>query len=180
MAEPDRGESEPALSLFAHPPQGIGKIPAGIAEAARFLEAMLQGESVEFALVELVRRFGVNGLPLGEGKGAAAKVDIDGLFFPAYEKTLDGACPGIVGTVILETRQIEISAQLVVDATQDVDVEPGSHAEGIVVRLNDRAEVFLEVETDEHQITVVRCIPQAREELAGLRWGKIPYVGAEK
>src|SRR5208282_1509549 len=95
-------------------------------------------------------------LPLGEGEGPAAKLDEDALLFPAYEEALDGPGARVVGVVVFEPGEGEVPAQLVVDSTQDIKVEPGSHPLGVVVSQKQDVQVFFQVEADEDIVTDVQ------------------------
>src|SRR5262249_37294405 len=78
-------------------------------------------------------------------------VEIHVLVAQAYQVHLDAVQAGVVEGAVAEPVEMEVGPQLAVDAGQQVKVEVGRHAAGVVVgRLEDR-QVFLQIESQAHR-----------------------------
>src|SRR3984885_1833066 len=66
------------------------------------------------------------------------------------EVHLDAMPFGIVESVVLEGGEIEIRAQLAVDAHQEIEIELGSHALGIVISAIENVGRLFQIDAD-HQ-----------------------------
>ena len=73
----------------------------------------------------------MDGLARAEAEAAAAHVDV--LLAPADQVHLDAAVARIVDRLVPEGGEVESAAELAVDAGEQVEVEGGRDAGGIVV-----------------------------------------------
>src|SRR5258707_8647318 len=96
------------------------------------------GESAKGGVVVLVRILGMNRFALIEGN--LVVVDENPLRIAADEMHLDAARALVVERAVRERSEVERSAELAIDAAEEIEIEGGSDAEGIVVcGLEDRA-----------------------------------------
>src|SRR5438045_6470313 len=103
----------------------------------------------------------VDRLTLGEGD--FVRVDLHALRFAADEMHLDAAALLVVKRAMRELLQIEISAELAIDALQQIEIERRSNAECIVVRrLEDRFR-FAKIGTQKERIVRIESSAQIAE-----------------
>src|ERR1700733_2955933 len=86
---------------------------------------------------EFVAVFGVDGFAGGEvdGEGWAGRVrgDVDALGGQGFEVHLDARLGGVPDGFVAEVLDVEVGAEVAVEAGEDVEVEGGGGAGGVVV-----------------------------------------------
>src|ERR1044071_7755162 len=100
------------------------------------------GEAEEAREVVLVGALRVEALALGELDTQVERRDVDRLRAEAFEVHLDAARLFVVTGDVAEATQVEIRAQLAVDAREEVEVEGGGDTVRIVVGGFERRAVF--------------------------------------
>src|SRR5262245_6723179 len=91
------------------------------------------GQRLQQRVVVLVRVLRVNRLPLVEGELDSESVDPDALGDAADEVHLDAAVRLVVEGAVIERCEIEVAAELAVDPSEEVAIEGGGDAEGVIV-----------------------------------------------
>src|SRR5690606_28913561 len=76
--------------------------------------------------------------------------DRDALALAAHEMHLDAAAVLVEDGAVLEAVEIEIAAKLAVDAAQEVEVEGGGDAVGVVIGGAQHVAVLHEIDADDH------------------------------
>src|SRR5437016_3466226 len=89
----------------------------------------------------------MDGLTRAEFDRAAG--DLHLLALLAGEVHLDAMALGIIEGVVTETREIEVSVELAIDARKQVEVEPGGNARGVVVGRIEDARILYEIDPDD-------------------------------
>lgn len=79
-----------------------------------------------------------------------------------------------------EALDVEVGAELAVEAVQQVLVEGGGDAGGVVVGPKQHVRVLLEIEADQQQITVGASLAHAREQRARVVGAEVADGGAEE
>src|SRR5262249_52285493 len=110
----------------------------------------LPGERLERRVIVLVRILSMDGLSLSEGERVAA--DVYALRAPADQMHLNAPLGLVVERAVPECREIEIAAELAVDAAEQVEVEAGGDAERVVVRRLENVLRFLEIRAEEEGV----------------------------
>src|SRR5690606_28349007 len=73
-----------------------------------------------------------------------------GAWADAQESHLDATMLGVVERVVLERGDVEIRAEIMVQAPQHVQVELGGHSLHVIVRALQNGRGLVQVDTDEH------------------------------
>jgi hypothetical protein len=157
-------ESSAPTSTLLHPPQSVAE-PAALIEPTRLdREARERRQLIDVVVEVLVAVLGVDGLPRLELEVLPQRLDVHPLRLQADQVALHGAAEDVVGAEEAELLRVEGAAQLTVDAFEQVEVERGGHALGVVIGQQERLDVFLEIEPDEHAIGGVERVPQPPQE----------------
>ena len=99
---------------------------------------------------------------------AADQMHLDALEFPV----VDGA--------VLEARQIEVAAELAIDALQQVQIEAGRDALGVVIGGLQAPRVLVEVDADDQPRAGAQHAGEMRKQAPGVRRIEVADRGARK
>src|SRR5215210_1586618 len=145
--------------------------PAPVRPGPAHREATGRGHLRHLCRVELVRALGVDRLPRGEADLQAEVRDRDCLLPQALQVHLDPAEIHVPARPVAEGTQVEPSPQLLVDPHQDVQVEGGGHAQGVVVRRHEDALRLLEIHPEQQAVARAEHaadLAQEHDPLAGV------------
>ena len=117
-------------------------------------QTRMGGEGVDFRERILVRAFRVDLLVCGQRHIQVELLDADGLRASADLKHLHHASVLIIPRFVSKRLEVEITAELAVDAAQDIGVERRGHAGGVVVGLFEHGSILAQVDPDEHAIVL--------------------------
>src|SRR5215831_16751510 len=130
--------------------------------------ARQRSESVDRVFMRVL---GVNALAFDEAK--LVPEDANGLARQTHEMHLDTAFGVVIDRIMGETPDIDVAAELAIDAFEQIEVEGGGDAAAIVVGRDQDCRVLLQINADE------KCGPPAQEprgvdqEGLGFRVGEI-------
>src|SRR4029453_10917784 len=132
-----------------HPQQLDAEEAAGVGPDAVDLEARGARQGAEVLQLVLVRALGVDRLAAREGEAAAG--ERDDLIAAAHQVHLDPALAAVPERAVIEGGDVEVGAELAVDAVQQVAVELGRDTERVVGgRLEDGARLA-QVDADQER-----------------------------
>src|ERR1700726_3522909 len=128
--------------------QGVnGKIPTGIGPGGERRPSRSARERGKRGKGVFVAVLGVNGLARAELNAAAG--DAHFLALLAGEVHLDALSLGIEEGMVAEARRVESCAQLAIDASEQVEVEPCRNARCVIVRGIEDARILHEIDADD-------------------------------
>src|SRR6266851_7233637 len=136
---------------------------------------------------ELVAVLGVDGLAGGEveGKFRATTVcgDVDALGDERFEVHLDAGFGGVPDDLVAEGGGVEVGAEVLVEAGEDVEVEGGGDACGIVVGGQECGFVFVaagaEVGSEQKDVAGEELGAEVAEDIGCVAGGEVADAGAD-
>src|SRR5512134_2915525 len=145
--------------------------PVRVRPALARRKARSRAEALEFPDRVLVGVLRVYRLALAEADAAPADPDL--LRFHAFQVHLDAAARRVVEGAVAERRQVEIGAELAIDASEEVQIESGGDAARVVVGGVEPRRVLLEIDPDQEAPSPAQLYPGARQKRGGFGRGQI-------
>ena len=154
--------------------EGDGEVMVVVVEGAGGGEAGGGEEGGEAGFVELVAVFGVDGFALRKADGFAGEVD--GLGVKAFEVHLDARGGGVPAGAVGEGVEVEVGAEFAVEAGEDVFVEGGGDAGGVVIGGEEGGDGFTfaggEVGAEEEGVAGREMGAEVAEDSGGFGWAR--------
>jgi len=116
--------------------------------------------------------------PLAGGEGEGLPGDGHGLFALAFEVHFHPSGGGVVERPVGEAVEVEIDAEFTVAAGEQVQVEGGGDAGGVVVGRVQHGRVLLEVDADQQAVAAAQLLGHLLEEAQGLQRREVADAGA--
>src|SRR5450759_1887427 len=145
----------------------IGRVDPGLVG----LETGAVSDGLEILDAVFVGNLRVDGFALAETQALAA--DAHELRGQAFEVHLDPALVFVVKSLVAKAPQLEIPAELAVDAREQIEVERGGHARRVVVGGVEHLLVFFQVDADEQGTARADHAPGELQELDRLVRGEV-------
>jgi len=119
----------------------------------------------------------------GEGWAGGVGGDVDALGGDGFEVHLDAGFGWVPTSLVAEGFRAKVGGEVAVEASEDVEVEGGGGAGGVVVRGEEGGDVFVlagtEVGAEEEGVAGEELGAEVAEDLAGVRWGEVADAGAD-
>ena len=167
--------------------EGYGEEVLRVGEGAGGSEAGVVEQRGDGGGGEFVTVFGMNGFAWGEvqgeGWGRGVGGDVDGLRGERFEVDLDAGLQGIPERAVEEAVGAEVGAQGAIEVGEDVSVEGGGDALGVVVGGEQGGDGLVgvggQVDAEEQGVAGREFGAEAGEDLAGFVGGEVADAGAD-
>jgi|ERR1700693_5674724 len=150
-------------------PKIFGKGPFLVDPGSFAAEAGLASHVGKFGARVLVTGFGPDGFSCNEIEGRASGRNGDGLVDAGFEMHFDAAGAFIENRDVLKLRNVEIGADFTIEASEQIEIESCSDADGVVVGGDERGDGLHKIRAEEERVPRVESFANAGKKIDASR-----------
>ena len=102
------------------------------------------------------------------------------LCLQADQIAFNSAGKDVVAGIKPKFPNVKVASQLAINPLQKIEVKGGGNTPAVIISLQHQVDVFFEVETDQHDVAIVKGIPEAAQKMLCLGAVEVADVRAQE